>query len=96
MATEHRTTGLTYDDLQNFPDDNLRREIIDGELFVTPSPIRRHQRVVWNDRAVPWERRGFEQGAEIISWPSTTREWGSCSRRFRTTRPKSSPCRTSS
>ena len=46
MATQPKTTGLTYEDLRNFPDDNLRREIIDGELFVTPSPIRRHQRAV--------------------------------------------------
>jgi Uma2 family endonuclease len=46
MATQPKTTGLTYEDLRSFPDDNLRREIIDGELFVTPSPIRRHQRVV--------------------------------------------------
>ncbi|HEX9892250.1 MAG TPA: Uma2 family endonuclease [Actinomycetota bacterium] len=46
MATEHRTTGLTYEDLHRFPDDDLRREIIDGELFVTPSPERRHQEVV--------------------------------------------------
>jgi Uma2 family endonuclease len=36
-------TGLTYDDLSSFPDDHLRRELIDGELFVTPSPIRAHQ-----------------------------------------------------
>ena len=45
MATPH-STGLTYDDLRAFPDDRLRREIIDGELFVTPSPFPRHQRVV--------------------------------------------------
>jgi Uma2 family endonuclease len=46
MATQPKTSGLTYEDLRSFPDDNLRREIIDGELFVTPSPIPRHQRVV--------------------------------------------------
>lgn len=32
-------TGLTYDDLWDLPqDDNLRRELIDGELYVSPSP----------------------------------------------------------
>src|SRR5919198_542289 len=39
-------TGLTYQDLQAFPEDNLRREIIDGELIVTAAPATRHQRVV--------------------------------------------------
>jgi Uma2 family endonuclease len=33
----------TYSDLAAFPDDHLRREIIDGELIVTASPIVRHQ-----------------------------------------------------
>src|SRR5881296_1025789 len=45
MATQPQT-GLTYEDLQAFPEDNLRRELIDGELIVTAAPRRRHQQVV--------------------------------------------------
>jgi len=37
---------LTYDDLARMPDDGMRHEIIEGVLYVTPSPIARHQRLV--------------------------------------------------
>ncbi|MFN2543630.1 MAG: Uma2 family endonuclease [Actinomycetota bacterium] len=46
MATEPKTTGLTYEDLWDTPDDDLRRELIAGELFVTAAPTNPHQRVV--------------------------------------------------
>jgi Uma2 family endonuclease len=46
MAAPAQTTGLTYDDLASFPDDHRRRELIGGELIVTPSPRPRHQGVV--------------------------------------------------
>ncbi|MGH2732542.1 MAG: Uma2 family endonuclease [Actinomycetota bacterium] len=45
MATQPKTI-YTYADLETFPEDNLRREIIDGELIVTASPVVQHQRVV--------------------------------------------------
>lgn len=36
----------TVDDLRALPDDGNRYEVIDGELFVTPAPIWRHQDAV--------------------------------------------------
>ena len=32
-------TKLTYDDYLRFPDDGLRHEIIEGEHYVTASPV---------------------------------------------------------
>jgi Uma2 family endonuclease len=45
MAVEPKRL-LTYEDFLAFPDDGVRREIIDGEAFVTPAPVIRHQRLV--------------------------------------------------
>ena len=39
---------LTYDDYLLFPEDGFRHELIDGEHYVTPSPLRRHQEIVGN------------------------------------------------
>ena len=39
-------TLLSYADLETFPDDGLRRELIEGQLVVTASPITRHQQLV--------------------------------------------------
>jgi Uma2 family endonuclease len=48
MGTRQRTKGLTHRDLLDlFPEeDHIRRELIDGELFVTPAASWRHQDVV--------------------------------------------------
>jgi Uma2 family endonuclease len=45
MAVEPRKL-LTYEDFLAFPDDGVRREIVDGEVFVTPSPNVRHQDLI--------------------------------------------------
>ena len=46
MATAPGSTAkLTWDDYAAFPDDGRRHEIIDGEHYVTASPVLRHQRV---------------------------------------------------
>jgi Uma2 family endonuclease len=45
MATTARL--LTYDDLLELPDDGTRYEIIDGVLVEMPSPIAKHQEVVF-------------------------------------------------
>lgn len=45
METQPQT-GLTYEDMVALPDDNLNRELIGGELIVTPSPTTSHQLAV--------------------------------------------------
>ena len=39
---------LTYDDYLLFPEDGQRHELIDGEHYVTPTPLLPHQRIVGN------------------------------------------------
>jgi Uma2 family endonuclease len=45
-ATER--VRMTYDDLVALPDDGMRHELIDGEHFVTPSPVPAHQLIGGN------------------------------------------------
>jgi Uma2 family endonuclease len=40
------STKYTHADLLSFPEDGKRREIIDGEMFVTPAPKLNHQRIL--------------------------------------------------
>ncbi len=41
------SSKLTYEHLQQMPDDGKRYEILEGELAVTPAPSTRHQRVLF-------------------------------------------------
>jgi len=45
-VSKHSATKLTYADYLQFPDDGLRHEIIEGEHYVTGSPITKHQRIL--------------------------------------------------
>lgn len=45
---------LTYEDFVHFPDDGKRHELIDGEHYVTPTPIRKHQAIVINLIGLMW------------------------------------------
>lgn len=44
----------TYRDLQNFPEDGKKREIIGGELFVAAAPSTRHQRLMVELAGLIW------------------------------------------
>jgi Uma2 family endonuclease len=44
----------TYRDLENFPEDGKKREIIGGELFVAAAPSTRHQRLMLELAGLIW------------------------------------------
>jgi Uma2 family endonuclease len=55
-------SNWTVDMLDALPDDGQRYEIIDGELFVTPSPNRPHQRIAG---AIFAELRAYLRGSPL-------------------------------
>lgn len=48
MTTTRTNLKFTYEDYLGFPEDGNRHEIIDGEHFVTPAPLTKHQRISAN------------------------------------------------
>jgi Uma2 family endonuclease len=48
MTTTTSTVKLTYDEYVSFPDDGKCHELIDGEHYVTPAPLTKHQRISVN------------------------------------------------
>ena len=63
------STKFTYEELQHFPNDGNRYEIVDGELFVTPSPIPLHQRIVGNLYARLWDHVKKHNVGEVYVAP---------------------------
>ena len=46
MSLTIKKEPFTYHDLENFPNDGKRREIIGGDLYVSAAPNTRHQRLI--------------------------------------------------
>lgn len=67
-----QATGLTVADLDAMPEDKVIRNLVDGELFVTPAPTVRHQRVVME---IAWRLRTFvgERGGVVLVAPTAVR-----------------------
>ena len=63
------TTKFTYDDLQQFPNDGNRYEIVDGELFVSSPPGVLHQRVLGNVAATLWQQVREHRLGEVFIGP---------------------------
>src|SRR5207342_3967754 len=48
MATAANRVVLTYEHYLELPNDGKRYEIIEGELYMSPAPSTKHQRVSFN------------------------------------------------
>lgn len=71
--------ALTYDDLQNIPEDGHRYELLDGTLLVTPSPNYAHQRCVLSlaillDSAAPPDQEVIVAPFDWVIGPRTSFE----------------------
>jgi Uma2 family endonuclease len=60
---------LTYDDYVHFPEDGLRHELIDGEHYVTPTPIRKHQAICGNLLGLIWSYLREQPAGRVFTAP---------------------------
>lgn len=64
----HRVV-LTYDDYLRLPNDGKRYEILEGEIFVSPSPMTKHQRISRNLLAILHHHVARHKLGEVFSAP---------------------------
>lgn len=61
---------LTYDDYLRLPNDGKRYEILEGEIFVSPSPVTKHQRISRNLLALLHQHVRQHKLGEVFSAPT--------------------------
>ena len=61
---------LTWDDYLGFPEDGARHEIIDGEHYVTASPVLNHQRVSRHIQFQLYEQIERQGKGEVFNAPT--------------------------
>ncbi len=60
---------LAYDDYVQFPEDGKRHELIDGEHYVTPALIRKHQAIAMNLGGLIWSHLQQHPLGRVYSAP---------------------------
>lgn len=69
MSGGNRDVKLTYDDYVQFPEDGLRHELIDGEHYVTPTPIWKHQAIATTLVGIIWSYLKEHPVGRVITAP---------------------------
>jgi Uma2 family endonuclease len=69
MKPPYPGVKLTYDDYVHFPEDGQRHELIDGEHYVTPAPIRKHQAIVVNLCGLIWSYLQAHPSGRVFAAP---------------------------
>jgi Uma2 family endonuclease len=72
MPPTQPSTKLTLEDYMLFPDDGQRHELIDGEHYVSPSPLMRHQRIILRLAAAISNHLEVHPTGEVFVAPFTT------------------------
>ncbi|MCI2429553.1 Uma2 family endonuclease [Candidatus Acetothermia bacterium] len=61
---------MTYEDYLRLPNDGKRYEILEGEIFVSPSPVTKHQRISRNLLAILHQHTYQHKLGEVFSAPT--------------------------